>query len=169
MGRAGDYVAAFGAPVVFAAEQDCLIFDRDTIEQPVIGGNTELASISDRLAEDYLATLEPATVTRNVRKLLMQLLPSGAASQERVASRMNRSCSSLQRDLRAEGTSFRDVREETRRQLATGYVQHGDISLQEIVFLIRAIFHVPSGAGPESRRKTGVIHFTPEMERRRQG
>jgi len=152
-GRAGEYAAAFAAPVVFAAQHNCLVFDRKTAERPVTGGNVELAGMSDRLAEDYIASLEPATVTRNVRGLLMQLLPSGDATQDRVASRMNRSCSSLQRDLRAEGTSFRDVREETRRQLATEYVQHGDISLQEIAFLLG--FSDQSNFSRAFRRWTG--------------
>jgi AraC-like DNA-binding protein len=135
-GRAGEYVTAFGAPVVFNAKKDCMIFDRKITEQPTTGGNVELARLSDRITENYLATLEPATVTRNVRELLLKLLPSGDACQDRVASQLHRSCSSLQRDLRAEGTSFRDVREDTRRQLATEYVQRGEMSLQEVAFLL---------------------------------
>ena len=152
-GRAGDYVTAFGSPVVFEAEQNCLIFARETAECPVTGSNTGLAGINDRLAENYLASLEPSTVTRHVRELLMQLLPSGGATQERVASRMNRSCSSLQRDLRSEGTSFRDVREDTRQRLAKGYVQDGDISLQEVAFLLG--FSDQSNFSRAFRRWTG--------------
>ncbi len=152
-GRKGDYVTAYGAPVLFNAQQDCLIFDRKVAEQPVIGANAELAQISDRLAEDYLATLEPASVTRNVQELLMKLLPSGDATQDRVAGRMNRSCSSLQRDLRAEGTSFRDVREKTRQKLATEYVQRGEVSLQEVAFLLG--FSDQSNFSRAFRRWTG--------------
>jgi len=152
-GRSGEYVAAFGAPVVFEAEHDCLIFSRETVERPVSGSNAELAHINDRVSEDYIATLEPASVTRNVQELLMQLLPSGDATQDRVAGRMNRSCSSLQRDLRAEGTSFRDVREKTRQQLATEYVQHGEVSLQEVAFLLG--FSDQSNFSRAFRRWTG--------------
>ena len=151
--RAGDYVTAFGAPVVFEAEQNCLIFDRKTVEHPVTGSNMELAGINDRLVENYLATLEPSTVTRNVRELLMQLLPSGDATQDRVASRMNRSCSSLQRDLRSEGTSFSDVREDTRQSLAKGYIRNGEISLQEVAFLLG--FSDQSNFSRAFRRWTG--------------
>jgi AraC-like DNA-binding protein len=152
-GRDGDYVTAFGAPVVFEAEQNCLIFDRDTAERPVSGSNTGLAGMNDRLAENYLASLEPSAVTTHVRELLMQLLPSGGATQERVASRLNRSCSSLQRDLRSEGTSFRDVREDTRQRLAKGYVQNSDISLQEVAFLLG--FSDQSNFSRAFRRWTG--------------
>ncbi len=152
--RAGEYVTAFGAPVVFDAKQDCMIFDRETVERPVSGGNVELARFNDQITEDYLAALEPSTVTRTVRDLLMQLLPSGDATQDRIASRLHRSCSSLQRDLRAEGTSFRDVREETRRQLATEYVQRSDISLQEVAFLLG--FSDQSNFSRAFRRWTGA-------------
>ena len=83
----------------------------------------------------------------------MQLLPSGEASQERVAQKLNRSCSTLQRELRAEGTSFRDVREDTRRRLAEEYILDREMTLQEIAFLLG--FSDQSNFSRAFRRWTG--------------
>lgn len=151
--REGDYSSAFGAPVRFGAPDNRIVFERMQVEAATPGANDELARISDRLSEDYLTTLDPASVTREVRNLLMQMLPSGDASQERIAGTLNRSCSSLQRDLRAEGTSFRDVREKTRKSLATEYVRRSDMSLQEVAFLLG--FSDQSNFSRAFRRWTG--------------
>lgn len=152
-GRAGAFVAAFGAPVRFEADDNRMIFDRVMAEQPVPGANAELAKLSDRVSEDYLRDLEPSTVAREVRALLLKMLPSGEATQQNIAGRLNRSCSSLQRDLRAEGTTFRQVREETRKALATDYVRRPDISLQEVAFLLG--FSDQSNFSRAFRRWTG--------------
>lgn len=152
-GREGDFVTAVGAPVRFNMPDCRLVFDRALVEAPVRGGNETLAKMSDRANEDYLATLDPASVTREVRSLLMKMLPSGNSSQERIAGRLNRSCSSLQRDLRAEGTSFSEVREETRKALASEYVRRQDISLQEVAFLLG--FSDQSNFSRAFRRWTG--------------
>jgi AraC-like DNA-binding protein len=152
-GREGDYVTALGAPVIFNAPVTKLIFDRALVEAPVRGGNEALAEMIDRMNDDYLATLDAASVTREVRRLLIEMLPSGNSSQERIANTLNRSCSSLQRDLRAEGTSFSELREETRKAMAADYVRRQDISLQEVAFLLG--FSDQSNFSRAFRRWTG--------------
>lgn len=152
--RDGDYITAFGAPVTFNADDNRLLFDRALAEAEVPGGNEELARMSDRLSDNYLASFDTASVTREVRDLLLQLLPSGDASQDRIAAKLNRSCSSLQRDLRAEGTSFKAVRENTRKSLATDYVGRADVSLQEVAFLLG--FSDQSNFSRAFRRWTGT-------------
>jgi AraC-like DNA-binding protein len=152
-GRPADYLNAFGAPVSFNANRNRMVFEKASVERRLPGVNAELAQINDRIAQEYVASLDSATVAKSVRQLLMQLLPSGDASQERIAQRLNRSCSSLQRDLRSEGTSFRDLREETRKMLATEYIRDRDVTLQEIAFLLG--FSDQSNFSRAFRRWTG--------------
>ncbi|MBM4220367.1 MAG: AraC family transcriptional regulator, partial [Gammaproteobacteria bacterium] len=49
------------------------------------------------------AALQTQPVAANVRDMLLQLLPTGEVGQETVARRLNRSLSTLQRQLQAEG------------------------------------------------------------------
>jgi AraC-like DNA-binding protein len=134
-GRAGEYVAAFDAPVHFNAEEDQLIFANEHVAAPLAGENTELASVSDRVAEHYLETLDPKVVASKVRELLIRLLPSGDATLENLASQLTRSTSTLQRQLTAEGASFAEIRDDTRKTLAVDYLREGELSLMEIAFL----------------------------------
>jgi len=147
------YVQAFNAPVFFDAPDGQMVFDKATIEAPLPGDNLELALANDRIAEDYIEALDPSTVSTAVRKLLIELLPTGDANQDAIARQMNRSLSTLQRQLSAEGTNYKDIRELTRRDLAEQYVREGHYSLSQIAYLLG--FSDQSNFSRAFRRWTG--------------
>ena len=151
--NAASYVEAFGAPVLFGQEKRGIVFDKATLEAPLPGDNLELAIANDRVAEDYIAALDPDRVATEVRKLLIELLPSGDARQEVIAQQMNRSLSTLQRQLTAEGTNYKQIREQTRAELAEQYVREGHYSLSQIAYLLG--FSDQSNFSRAFRRWTG--------------
>lgn len=130
------YTAAFGAPVLTGAPCPALVFARQQMDGPLAVSNPEVLRAIDAVAERYLDKLNPHAVVTSVRRLLSQLMSSGKADQGEVARRMNVSASTLQRQLRAEGTSFRAVLDGTRRGLAEVYLQEGDLSHAEIAYLL---------------------------------
>jgi len=147
------YTRALEAPVYFDAKCDRISFDKETLESPLPGDNLELALVNDRIAEDYIEALDPNTVSTEVRKILIELLPSGDANQQSIASQMNRSLSTLQRQLAAEGTNYKEIREQTRRELAEQYVREGRYSLSQIAYLLG--FSDQSNFSRAFRRWTG--------------
>ena len=148
------YIQAFGAPVFFAEPDARIVFDKATLEAALPGDNLELALANDRIAEDYIEALDPSTVSTAVRKLLIELLPTGDANQDAIARQMNRSLSTLQRQLSAEGTNYKDIREHTRRDLAEQYVREGRYSLSQIAYLLG--FSDQSNFSRAFRRWTGL-------------
>jgi AraC-like DNA-binding protein len=151
--HADTYIQAFGAAVFFGAAEGSIVFDKTTMEAPLPGDNLELALANDRIAEDYIEALDPSTVSTAVRKLLIELLPTGDASQDVIARQMNRSLSTLQRQLSGEGTNYKDIREHTRRDLAAQYVREGRYSLSQIAYLLG--FSDQSNFSRAFRRWTG--------------
>jgi AraC-like DNA-binding protein len=135
-GHVSQYIEFFRCPVRFGADKTAVYFDLETLRKPVAAGNRELAYHNDKLAERYLATLNPDRVQDKVRELLLTLLPSGDASQEMIASSMHRSVSSLQRQLKAEGVCYRQVLGQTRQALAEDLVKEGRYSLSQIAYLL---------------------------------
>lgn len=135
-GRAAEYRAAFGCPVEFDAPRLAFLFRTESITQPLLSGDPDLAAESDRLAARYLRTLQPDTTATRVRTLLLQSLPAGQVSQERVAQALHQSTSTLQRRLRGEGTSFQALLDATRRELALDYLRSGEHSVADIAFLL---------------------------------
>jgi AraC-like DNA-binding protein len=147
------YVNAFECPVHFNADHPSICFDAAGLEAPLPGDNLELALTNDRIAEEYIAALNPAAISTEVRKMLIELLPSGEASQQHVAKQMNRSLSTLQRQLASEGTSYKSIREQTRQELAEKYVREGRYSLSQIAYLLG--FSDQSNFSRAFRRWTG--------------
>lgn len=135
-GRADAYEEAFHAPVAFGQAQDALVFHRALLEVPLLGGNEALAAQASEIAERYLAEFESTPNVKKVRSVLFDLLPSGRASQTVVARRLHVSVSTLQRNLRAEGTSYRYILDHTRKTLARRYLHERQYALSEIAFLL---------------------------------
>ncbi len=135
-GHVSQYIDYFRSPVRFAAEANAIHFDLETLRRPLPAGNRDLAHHNDKLAERYLATLNPERVQDKVKELLLTLLPSGTTCQKTVASNLHRSVSSLQRQLKAEGVSYRQIVEETRLSLAKELVTEQRYSLSQIAYLL---------------------------------
>ena len=96
-----------------------------------------------------------------VHSCLLELLPTGESSIENIAKKLGVSKRTLQRRLKGESTSFKDVLNQTRKKLARYYLKNSNISGGEISFLLgfddpnsffRA-FQTWTGTTPESFRK----------------
>jgi AraC-like DNA-binding protein len=135
-GQIDEYIKAFDAPVTFGAERNTLFFDRESLEAQLPGDNSEIAKANDKVAEHYLESLDPRKVASEVRKLLVTLLPSGNSHQDLIAQRLNRSLSTLQRQLNSEGTNYQQIRDETRASLAKEYVENHELSLSQIAYML---------------------------------
>jgi AraC-like DNA-binding protein len=135
-GLAKRYDEVFGCEVLFNARRDGLSIDNKTLNQPCAYGNPELAREIDKISEQYLRKLDSPATSYRVQHLIQQGLPSGQLSQDEIAKRLNRSISSLRRDLHNEGTSYKSLLEETRETLAKAYIEHGRHSLAEVAYLL---------------------------------
>ncbi len=67
---------------------------------------------------------------------MIEQLSSGPASQEFAVKVLQISLWTLQRHLRAEGTGYKELLEQTRRDLAARYVKESHLSVGEITFLL---------------------------------
>ncbi len=163
-GHISQYIDYFRCPVQFEADEDTIHFDSEALRQALPAGNVDLAYRNDELAERYLATLNPERVQDKVRELLLTLLPSGTTSQSAVAANLHRSVSSLQRQLKTEGVSYRQILEETRLSLAQELVKEQRYSLSQIAYLLgfsdqanfSRAFKRWTGKAPNTLRKPGA-------------
>lgn len=130
------YRQALRGPVIFGADLGVLYFDKETLLKPLSLGAPDVAKATDRIAEQYIEALDPHKVASQVQRLLVDLLPSGKTGQDLVSSRLNRSTSTLQRQLQAEGLSYRDVLDSTRRRLAESYLSENKHSHAQIAFML---------------------------------
>jgi len=130
------YEGLIDGPIVVGCERNALYFAADDLEKPLPGSIPDVVEATSRIAERYIASQDESKVAHQVRELLVQMLPSGSVAQDGVAARLYCSASTLQRQLSAEGTSYRDILESTRRDLAEAYLQDENHSHSQIAFLL---------------------------------
>ncbi len=135
-GHHSRYVEFFRCPVSFAQEENGIALRVSDLERPLPAGNLDLAQDADRLLDRMIAEVDEGETTSRVRELLVQHLSSGRLTEADVASRLNRSTSSLQRDLRAEGTTFRQLLEGTRRDMAERLLTSESRSIGQTAFML---------------------------------
>ena len=99
-------------------------------------GFVELAQLNDNLATRYLARLDKSDVVTTVRQKIIEYLPNGDCTREKVAGVMCISPTTLQFKLSQRGTSFLELLDTTRKELAASYVQQSALSITEITFLL---------------------------------
>ncbi|MGI9220452.1 MAG: helix-turn-helix domain-containing protein, partial [Woeseiaceae bacterium] len=143
-----------GCPVSFTGTDEIWVFAASDLEVKLTGSIPDVAEASDKIAADYISSLDEGVVAHDVRQALLQLLPSGKVGQESVAARLHRSRSTLQRQLVAEGTSYRDVLESTRQALAEKYLANEDYTQAQVAFMVG--FSDQSNFARAFKRWTGV-------------
>jgi len=131
-----DFVSLLRAPLIFDAPDTRLVFDRDSIERPLEGGNPELARHNDAIALKYLSQLERENIEVRVREVLPQRLASGEPSQEDIAEILGMSARTLQRKLGEAGTTYKEILDDTRRELALAYLSAPRHSVSDVTYLL---------------------------------
>lgn len=126
----------FESPVEYGSGEYRIDVDKKSLRRPLPSANTELAHANERIVAEYLTRLEIGTTASRIKTLLVDLLPSGEATEEGLAASLNLSRSSLQRRLREEGTTYRGVLQEVRCELAEKMLLEGSKTLNEISFFL---------------------------------
>ena len=133
---ADEYVRLFGAPVTFNAKDDRFTISSRDADKRLPTGNKHLASLHDQYILRYLGKMKSLNFAHQVKAAFLDLMPSGHISVERAAHRLNMTARSLQRRLGDEGTTFSNLVDEARRDLAEDYIHDPSFSLMEVAFIL---------------------------------
>lgn len=116
---------------------------RPRFNQPIAGFTFRTADLARPLEQDalthqavvrYLRGIAPhqPAMTESVRRMVRQLLPTGAASLELIAAQFDLHPKALHRRLQAERTTFGELIDSVRRETAEHYLRDTDISLTHL-------------------------------------
>jgi len=130
------YLEAFGALPSFGCQQGLVELDADIVDEQLAGYCPDLAQFNDRIANDCLARLSRSDIVARTRAANVEQLSSGHCTRGQVAREIGLSQTVMQQRLGERGTGFHELMEETRRELAMGYLQQPELSITEIAFLL---------------------------------
>ena len=134
VGFVEDYSRYFGCPLQFDSERNSLCFDVGMLDQPLAGGNAELARQSEKQVFDQLDRMGTVSLATRVRMALFELLPEGQFTRPQVAASLGIDEEALVAGLTEEGFSHQGLLLSTRKELASELVSYTDKSIHEIAF-----------------------------------
>lgn len=112
-------------------------FDLASLAKPLPAANPELFSSAQDYGSQILGlTKFDSTFSSTVANYIAGALQRGAASEARACAELGVTVRTLQRNLAAEGTTFKALMEDTRMRLARHYLLNTNLSLTAIAFLL---------------------------------
>ncbi len=147
--------AFFGCNVEFEARAHELEWNPEDLALPLPRGDAQLGAYLRAEATRALERRgDPDAIVERVRAIVAENLARELPSLDAVAKRLAVGTRTLRRRLADEGTSFRDLVDATRGELAKSYVRDRRIPLSEIAFMLG--FSEASAFHRAFRRWTGT-------------
>lgn len=129
------YTRSFGQPVTFQAPHAEIVVPTSFLDQDLAGAVPELHDISlQYLKLTFSSDSQP--VREQVESILQQALSSTRGRREVVARLLHMHPRTLQRRLRAEGTSFSELVEGVRREQAGHWLTESNVPLAYIADIL---------------------------------
>lgn len=127
----------YGAPLVFAAPRNAMIFHADDLAAPFPGHSPEfLDLVTPGLAAAFAEIHEGHTIADRVKSVLKRSLASGRPEVAHVARDLGMSERTLQRRITDEATTFRALLSDARRELSQQLLADPAIHIDEVTLLL---------------------------------
>jgi len=130
------YKDTFGCPVYFNASHNKIVYRSRDLEACTLQGNVVAQKMANTLCEQYMAKHQcEDDVVKQVHSALI-LSPGQFPNEEKVALQLGIQSRHLRRKLKNNNTSFQKIFDGAREQLATEYLQHSSMGLEDIADLV---------------------------------
>lgn len=128
------FISLFRSPVSFCADSNRIVFKIKDTKKPLAAANAEIARRNDQIVVDYLARFDKDRMSHKVHVKLIDLLPQGEPSFDKLARSMGLSTRSLHRYLQKENVVYREILNDIRKNLAAQYLKQPNLSIIEVAF-----------------------------------
>jgi AraC-like DNA-binding protein len=130
------YRMAFECPLRFDQPATRMLLATSDLESPIPSRNASMYALHERVMEDRLASLGNARTSYRVSEEIVRRLHQGEPRREEIAASLALTDRTLQRRLHAEKTSYQQLLDEARRELARKYLADEHYSLGQIADLL---------------------------------
>jgi AraC-like DNA-binding protein len=129
--------AHFGCPVRFRSKRNAIVFRNTELDLPFTTFNEELLRVLGAQLDSELVERHSApSIEEQVMHVLRRSLAGSRPSREEIARELHLSVRTLQRRLSDAGTTFQQLVQVVRRDLARKYVAEKRVEFSEAAFLL---------------------------------
>lgn len=135
--RKNGFLEYFGCPIKYRSAQNVLVVRAVDLERPFLTHNEELLQMLAPQFENQLKEgRTKQSILEQVKWVLKRLLSGSRPDLLMVAKELGMSDRTLQRRITDEGTTFRQLLNDTRHELVRQYLSDGSVEITEAAFLI---------------------------------
>lgn len=150
-----EHYRLFNCKLQFTQPVSSISFDKRFLKQELKSGDEGLLESLKANAQSILSKLPlQGRLSYEVKKVLLQEITPDSKGIEHHASALNLSARSLQRRLKEEGTTFKNLQTEMREKLAGKMLKEGHHAVSEVAYLLG--FSEPSAFVRAFKTWTGV-------------
>src|SRR5262249_7457170 len=134
---ASEHTRLFGAPVSFGFQANAFAMDREFLERQVPAAHERLYPILKHYLDDILTGMPRGDeMLAPAPRLVGESMSNGEPKLAAMGKRLAMGPRTLQRRLKDNGVEFKSLVDDTRRQLALGYLRDPAHTLAEIAYLL---------------------------------
>jgi AraC-like DNA-binding protein len=130
------YENHFGCPVYFNADADSLVLDVTDLDRSFRTRNHELLAMIAPHLDAELADLNGGSIAGRAMEVVKRILAGRRPELSDVARELGVSTRTLQRRLAADGSTYQQILEDARRDLARQYLLQSTLDLSETAYLL---------------------------------
>lgn len=154
-----EYIRVLKCEPSFNQEHNCIVFRQRDMQLPVIGYNPVLNRFFKELLEkELIKTQQQASFAAEVRRAILQNFNHVLPQLADIVQYLHVSPRTLQRKLQEEGTSFQQIFDAVKLELATGMLKNPTLTVNEIAYklgyaepsVFRRAFKKWTGTSPKS-------------------
>ena len=153
--HSGEYKSIFHCPMEFNAEKTAIIFPAEALQYPVAQNERTLKQFLKTSPADLLARpVRDESYSGKIRQIIGHDIHGEMPSFEAIAEALHMTPQTLRRRLKAEHTSFQELKDNIRRDIAIYLLGKPELSVNDIA--LKVGFTEPSTFHRAFKKWTGV-------------
>jgi len=132
----GYHYEFFRCPIEFEAPATALAIRLADADRRLTGSNEELARLNEHIVVKYLAHSARNDTVNRVKAAIIDGLSNGLVTEASIARELHTTPRNLHRKLQKKDTTFKQLLNEIRKDLALQYIQDRSKTLTEISFML---------------------------------
>jgi AraC-like DNA-binding protein len=133
---AGAYQAFFQCPCYFGRPKMLVTLDKQRLSDQITLADPEVFQLCKKQCQDLVKIKSDEANSSEKIKCMLLKMPGKFPYLEELAKMLNKSSRTLRRELSEEGTSYLEIVDETRKELAVQYLQHTRLTPKEISYAL---------------------------------
>ena len=124
------------ARLTFDAPATTMVLDAALLDLPVINANPSLSILFEKHATDILNKLKAPSLSTRVKSEIITMMKGEEPTLAAIADRLAMGVRTLQLHLKEEGTSYQQLLDDIRKELAVSHLREPNLSTTDIAYLL---------------------------------